>query len=131
MKKAENEAKQEAANIIKTAANVVQETALATFNAAVKTEKVAEQYTQTIAKIGFAAAQTSLDVFSAYWESMGQIRQEWVKQAAVSTEKILSTDFSGLALPYQKEVMQYGQEFLTRTQKAYNAFTEPVKSAAK
>lgn len=131
MKKAENEIKEEAAKVISTTANAIQETALATLRVAAKTEAAAEQYAQHIAKVGFDTAHTGLDAFSAYWESLGQIRREWVKQASVGTEKILATDLSELSLPYQKEVTQYGQEFMTRAQKAYDAFTAPVKPAAK
>lgn len=124
--KKETEVKTENTNVVNTVAGAVQETALATLNATVKTQQVAEQYAQGIAKLGFNAAQTGLEVVQAYWNSLAEIRQAWVTQAATGAEKVLATDFVAAATAYQQTVVNYGQELATRTQKAYSAFTEPV-----
>jgi hypothetical protein len=119
-------------NPVKAAFGVAQETALMTLNAAVKAEQVAEDYAQGLYKIGYDANVAGLQVIKAYWDSLSQIRQEWVKQGAELAEKAVKlnpADIKLPALPLQKEALNFGQELMARTQKAYEAFTAPVKTA--
>jgi hypothetical protein len=111
---------------------VAQDTAMMTLKTAVKTEQVVEDYVQGLYKVGYDANVAGLQVVKAYWDSLTQIRQDWVKQGADLAEaavKAMPTNFVMPTLPMQKEAMDFGQDIMTRAQNAYNAFTAPVKAA--
>lgn len=111
---------------------VAQDTAMMTLKTAVKTEQVVEDYIQGLYKVGYDANVAGLQVVKAYWDSLTQIRMDWVKQGADLAEtavKAMPTNFVLPTLPLQKEAMQFGKDVMTRTQNAYNAFTAPVKTA--
>lgn len=111
---------------------VAQDTAMMTLKTAVKTEQVVEDYVQGLYKVGYDANVAGLQVVKAYWDSLTQIRMDWVKQGADLAETAINaapTQFALPTLPFQKEAMQFGQDVMTRTQNAYNAFTAPVKAA--
>ena len=119
---------------VNTIVGLAQETALMTLNTAVKTEQVAEDYVQGLYKVGYDANVAGLQVVKAYWDSLTQIRQEWVKQGATLAENAINTPLPFAlptlpALPFQKEVMGFSQDVMTRAQRAYEAFTAPVNAA--
>ena len=128
--------KKETNNPVNTVLGMAQETALMTLNTAVKTEQVVENYVQGLYKVGYDANVATLQVIKAYWDSLTQIRQDWVNQSAQLAERAVNsvpTEFAlptlPTALPFQKEVTQFGQEVFARTQNAYQAFTAPVNAA--
>jgi hypothetical protein len=119
-------------NTVNNILGMAQDTAMMTLKTAVRTEQVVEDYVQGLYKVGYDANVAGLQVVKAYWDSLTQIRQEWVKQGSELAEtavKNMPTQFELPTLPFQKEVFGFGQEVMTRTQKAYEAFTAPVKAA--
>lgn len=107
-----------------------QKTANVMLKSTVQTANVAENYVQGLYKVGYDTQIASMEVAKAYWDSMSQIRQDWIKLFAETGEKAI-TATSDIELPFQKEVTQFGKNVFAGTQKVVENFTAPLRNAAK
>lgn len=106
-----------------------QKTASVALKSTVKTAEVAENYVQGLYKVGYDTQIAGMEVAKAYWDSMSEIRMDWLKLFAETGEKAI-TATSDIELPFQKEVTQFGKNMFDGAQKVVSNFTAPLKNAA-
>lgn len=133
MKQATKKATQAAEQTMEGVNSVIglsQKTANVMLKSTVQTANVAENYVQGLYKVGYDTQIASMEVAKAYWDSMSQIRQDWLKLFSETGEKAI-TAASDIKLPFQKEVMDMGKNVFDGVQKMAENFTTPLRNAAK
>lgn len=107
---------------------LTQETAKATLDGAVKTVEVTESYVQGIYKAGYDANVDALKVAKGYWDSVSDIRKDWVKLFASTGESAIDGNVN-MQLPYQKEVVDFGKGMFDSVSKTVSGIMPQTKSA--
>jgi hypothetical protein len=107
-----------------------QKTASVMLKSTVQTVNVAENYVQGLYKVGYDTQIAGMEVAKAYWDSMSQIRQDWLRLFSETGEKAI-TATSDIELPFQKEVMDLGKNVFASVEKMAKNFTTPFRHAAK
>ena len=115
-------------NSMNKAVELTQEAAKATLQGAVGTVEMSENMVQGLYKVGYDANVDALKVAKGYWDATSEIRQDWVKLFAASGESMID-GAANLEVPYQKEVMDFGQGIVNNFTKTFSSFIPQTKRA--
>lgn len=113
---------------IDTAIELTQKAANTTLKTAVQTAEATEGYVQGMYKAGYDANADALKIAKGYWDATSQIRQDWLKLFASTSEAFINSA-AKMELPMQKEVMDFGKNILSNVEKTVENLTANAKSA--
>lgn len=98
--------------------------------ATVQTAEVAEGYVQGLYKAGYDTNVEALKVAKNYWDATTQLRTDWIKLFASTSEAFL-TSAAKMELPLQKEVAEFGKTVVANVEKSVETLTAQAKAATK
>lgn len=129
MKQATKKATEHTVEGVNCAVALSQKTAGVVLKSTVETANVANNYVQDLMKVGFHTQEAGLNVAKAYFDSMAEIRKDWINLFAQTGEKVIAGT-SDIELPFQKEVSEIGKNVVANAQNVFDNFTASLKNAA-
>jgi polyhydroxyalkanoate synthesis regulator phasin len=111
--------------------DVSRETSMATYRAAVQTQKAADKMIEKMIEAGTTSQEAGLQFTRAYLQNMNQARQEWLNQANQVTERLLTASPTAFDYPFKNEVDQINDGIAQGARLVIDAFFAPLKAAAR
>lgn len=108
---------------------LTQKTAGVVLKSTVATANIANSYVHDLMKVGFDTQAAGMNVAKAYFDSMAEIRKDWINLFAQTGEKAIAAT-SDIELPFQKEVSEIGKNVVANAQNVFDNFTTSLKNAA-